>query len=225
MKDLGDLHYFLGMQVTRTPRGFFLSQQRYAEDVLERAGMTKCKPASTPIDTHSKLSSQDGAPLDDCSSYRSLQACLHMHEPRDARLALVKRILRYIRGTTHLGLHLAASSTTDVMAYSHADWAGCPDTRRSTSGYRVYIGDSVISWSSKRQPTVSRSSAEAEYRAIANAVAECAAGSASCCESLAATFQRPPYWCAVTMCQQCTCMLRLRRSVGACDDTSLYSSS
>lgn len=76
MKDLGDLHYFLGMQVTRTPRGFFLSQQRYAEDVLERAGMTKCKPASTPIDTHSKLSSQDGAPLDDCSSYRSLVGAL-----------------------------------------------------------------------------------------------------------------------------------------------------
>lgn len=101
------------------------------------------------------------------------QACLHMHNPQDEHLALVKRILRYVRGTTTLGFQLLASPSTEVIAYSDADWAGCPDTRRSTSGYCVYIGDSLISWSSKRQPTVSRSSAEAEYRAVANAVAEC----------------------------------------------------
>jgi hypothetical protein len=85
----------------------------------------------------------------------------------------VKRILRYIRGTIDLGLTLHALPTTDIVAYSDTDWAGCPDTRRSTSGYCVYLGSSLISWSSKRQPTVSRSSAEAEYRAVANAVAEC----------------------------------------------------
>ena len=72
-----------------------------------------------------------------------------------------------------LGLTLTASASTDLVAYSDADWASCPDTRRSTSGYCVYLGPSLISWSSKRQPTVSRSSAEAEYRAVANAVAEC----------------------------------------------------
>jgi hypothetical protein len=72
-----------------------------------------------------------------------------------------------------MGLTLTASSDTSLVAYSDADWAGCPDTRRSTSGYCVYLGPSLISWSSKRQPTVSRSSAEAEYRAVANAVAEC----------------------------------------------------
>ena len=85
----------------------------------------------------------------------------------------MKRILRYIRGTMSLGLTLTASTSLEMVAYSDADWAGCPDTRRSTSGYCVYLGPSLVSWSSKRQPTVSRSSAEAEYRAVANPVAEC----------------------------------------------------
>jgi hypothetical protein len=97
-----------------------------------------------------------------------------MHDPRASHLALLKRVLRYVRGTTSLGLHLRASSSTTITAYTDADWAGCPDTRRSTSGYCVFLGASLVSWSSKRQPTVSRSSAEAEYRAVANAAAECA---------------------------------------------------
>jgi hypothetical protein len=96
-----------------------------------------------------------------------------MHAPRAPHLALVKRVLRYVRGTLEYGLALHASSSTTLTAYSDADWAGCPDSRRSTSGYCVYYGDSLISWSSKRQTTVSRSSAEAEYHAVAHAVVEC----------------------------------------------------
>jgi len=96
-----------------------------------------------------------------------------MHDPRAGHLAFLKRVLRYVRDTTGLGLHLRASPHLDISAYSDADWAGCPDTRWSTSGYCGYLGDSLVSWSSKRQPTVSRSSAEAEYRAVANATAEC----------------------------------------------------
>jgi hypothetical protein len=95
-----------------------------------------------------------------------------MHAPRDTHLVALKRILRYIRGTLHLGLHLRPSSAEDLVVYSDADWAGCPDTRKSTSGYAVFLGANLISWSSKRQATVSRSSAEAEYHAVANAVAE-----------------------------------------------------
>jgi len=95
-----------------------------------------------------------------------------MHDPREPHLAALKRILRYVRGTLHLGLLLRPSSSTDLVVYTDADWAGCSDTRKSTSGYAVFLGDNLVSWSSKRQNTVSRSSAEAEYRAVANGVEE-----------------------------------------------------
>ena len=95
-----------------------------------------------------------------------------MHDPRETHLAALKRILRYVRGTLHMGLLIRPSTPADLVVYSDADWASCPDTRRSTSGYAVFLGDNLVSWSSKRQNTVSRSSAEAEYRAVANAVAE-----------------------------------------------------
>jgi len=98
---------------------------------------------------------------------------LFMHAPQDMHWGLVKRILRYLRGTLDNDLRISASPTTRLTAYSDADWAGCPDTRRSTSGYCVFLGDSLVSWSSKRQTTVSRSSAEAEYRGMAHATAEC----------------------------------------------------
>jgi hypothetical protein len=95
-----------------------------------------------------------------------------MHAPRDSHFSLIKRVLRYLKGTLDLGLVLHRSSTHSLVAYSDADWAGCPDTRRSTSGFCMYLGDNLISWSSRRQTTVSRSSAEAEYRAVATCVAE-----------------------------------------------------
>ncbi|XP_051201826.1 uncharacterized mitochondrial protein AtMg00810-like [Lolium perenne] len=154
--------------------------------------MSDCHPAPTPVDTSSNLSTSDGELLPNATDYRSIvgglqyltltrldisyavqQACLHMHAPHTSHLALVKRVLRYVRGTLEFGLQLHASSSTALVAYSDADLAGCPDTRRSTSGYCVYFSDSLISWSSKRQTTVSRSSAEVEYRAVAQAVAEC----------------------------------------------------
>jgi hypothetical protein len=193
MKDLGQLHHFLGMHVQRRPDGFLLSQHQYMLDILARAGMTACKPCTTPVDTNPKLSAIAGTPLSDfeASDFRSLagalqyltftrpdidyavqQVCLYMHAPRDIHLAALKRILRYISGTLHLGLHLRPSSIDTLVVYSDADWAGCPDTRMSTSGYAVFLGDNLISWSSKRQVTVSCSSAEAKYRVVANAVAE-----------------------------------------------------
>nr|GFA19039.1 ribonuclease H-like domain-containing protein [Tanacetum cinerariifolium] len=84
----------------------------------------------------------------------------------------LKQILQYVQGTLDYGLQLFPSTTDFLIAYSDADWAGCPTTRRSTSGYCIFLGNNLLSWSSKRQPTLSRSSVEAEYRGIANAVAE-----------------------------------------------------
>jgi hypothetical protein len=95
-----------------------------------------------------------------------------MHDPREPHLEALKRILRYVQGTLQLGLHLSPSSQMELVVYSDVDWAGCPDTRRSTSGYVVFLSANLVSWSSKRQNTVSRSSADAEYRVVANAVAE-----------------------------------------------------
>jgi len=95
-----------------------------------------------------------------------------MHDLRAPHLAALKRILCYVRGTLHLGLLLRPSSSSDLVVYIDVDWAGCPDTRKSTSGYAVFLSDNFISWSSKRQNTVSRSSAEAEYRAVADGVAK-----------------------------------------------------
>ena len=104
-------------------------------------------------------------------AYAVQQVCLHMHDPREPHLAALKRILRYVRGTLRLGLMLRPSTSTDLVVYTDADWAGCPDTRKSTLGYAVFLGGNLVSWS-KRRNTVSRSSAEAEYRAVANGVAE-----------------------------------------------------
>ncbi|GJS63749.1 ribonuclease H-like domain-containing protein [Tanacetum coccineum] len=190
MTDLGPLNYFLGISITRDSSGLFLSQKKYAIEILEKAHMVSCNPSRTPVDTESKLG-VDGDPVSDPTLYRSLagslqyltftrpdisyavqQVCLHMHDPREPHLSALKRILRYVQGTLNYGLQLFSSSTTDLVAYSDADWAGCPTTRRSTSGYCVFLGNNLLSWSAKRQPTLSRSSAEAEYRGVANAVAE-----------------------------------------------------
>ncbi|GKD49846.1 ribonuclease H-like domain-containing protein, partial [Tanacetum coccineum] len=97
-----------------------------------------------------------------------------MHDPRDPHFHALKHILRYVRGTLDHGLQLHISSTSQLTAFTDADWAGCPITRRSTFGYCVFLGDNPLSWSAKRQVTLFCSSAEAEYHGVANVVAEAA---------------------------------------------------
>nr|GEX79633.1 ribonuclease H-like domain-containing protein [Tanacetum cinerariifolium] len=125
MTDLGSLNYFLGIFVTHDSSGMFSSQKKYAVEILERASMVNCDPSRTPVDTESKLGDTCNV-VSDPTLYRSLAA--------------LKRILRYVCGTLDYGLQLFSSSTTDLVAYSDADWAGCPTTRRSTSGSaRAYV--------------------------------------------------------------------------------------
>ncbi|GAA0157739.1 transmembrane signal receptor [Lithospermum erythrorhizon] len=106
------------------------------------------------------------------SDYVVQQVCLFMHDPRSQQMNALKRIIRYLKGTLDYGLYIYPSSLSKLISYTDSDWDGCPDTRRSTSGYCVYLGDNIISWSAERQPTLSRSSAEAEYRGVANVVSE-----------------------------------------------------
>jgi hypothetical protein len=153
--------------------------------------MVDCTPVSTLVDTQVKVSAESEPPVADLTHFRSLaralqyltftrpdiayavqQICLHMHDPRELHLTAMKRTLRYLRGTLDYGLLLRHSASSELMVYTNADWPGCPDTRRSTSGYVVFLGTNLISWSSKRQNVISCSSAEAEYRAVANGVAE-----------------------------------------------------
>ncbi|XP_025984537.1 uncharacterized mitochondrial protein AtMg00810-like [Glycine max] len=180
MKDLGQLSYFLGIAVTHHASGWFLSQKKYAMEIIDRAGMSSCKSSPTPVDTKPKLSATSSTPFEDPTLYRSLagalqyltftrpdityavqQVCLFMHDPKDEHMNALKHILRYIQGTIDHGLHLYPSSTSTHVSYTDADWGGCPDTRPYTSRYCVFLGDNLISWSAKRQATLSRSSAEA----------------------------------------------------------------
>jgi hypothetical protein len=150
--------------------------------------MTACKPCNTPVNTQAKLSS-DGSSIPESTLYRNLvgalqyltftrpnityavQVCLYMHDSREPHLTADKRILRYLHDTVDLDLFVARASTSHTLTvYTDVDWAESPDTHRSTSGYVVFLGDCLISWSSKRQLTVSESSAEAEYRVVANGV-------------------------------------------------------
>jgi histone deacetylase 1/2 len=100
------------------------------------------------------------------------KVCQFLHAPTTVHWSVVKRILRYIRGTLTFGHHIKRSQSTMVSAFSDADWAGCIDDLRSTGGFAIFLGDNLVSWSACKQATVSRSSTEAEYKSLANATAE-----------------------------------------------------
>ncbi|XP_013739165.1 uncharacterized mitochondrial protein AtMg00810-like [Brassica napus] len=191
VSDSGKLHFFLGVKAGFINGGIFLSQKAYATYIINHAGMKDFKPLATPVDLNLKLMADVGERVPDPTQYCRLagalqylavtrpdisyavhQICLYMHDPRLPHLHALKRIIRYLQGTSGFGLQLLKGRIDELVAYSDVDWAGFPDTRRSTSGCCVFLGSNLISWSSKRQPTTSRSSAESEYKGIANAVAE-----------------------------------------------------
>ncbi|KAJ4753743.1 hypothetical protein LUZ62_088148 [Rhynchospora pubera] len=191
LKDLGDLNFFLGIQITRTPTSIHLSQSKYIHDILVKANMVHAKHSPSPMSTSISLSNEDSAPFDNPQLFRSIIGALQyatltrpditfavnkvsqfMQHPIENHWTAVKRILRFLCGTIKHGLHVQAASNLDINAYCDADWAGCPVDRRSTTGFCIYLGKNLISWSAKKQPTISRSSTEAEYRALAVTCAE-----------------------------------------------------
>ncbi|WVZ57430.1 hypothetical protein U9M48_007816 [Paspalum notatum var. saurae] len=193
LKDLGNPNFFLGIEVKRNKDSILLSQGKYASEILARVGMVNCKPCATPLSSTEKLSRFGGKQLsmEDGTRYRSVvgalqyltltrpdlafsvnKVCQFLHAPTTSHWTAVKRILRYVKHTLHVGLRINRSDSTLVSAFSDADWAGSVDDRRSTGGFAVFFGSNLISWSARKQATVSRSSTEAEYKSLANATAE-----------------------------------------------------
>uniref|UniRef100_A0A2N9FFL0 Reverse transcriptase Ty1/copia-type domain-containing protein n=1 Tax=Fagus sylvatica TaxID=28930 RepID=A0A2N9FFL0_FAGSY len=153
--------------------------------------MTDCKPSPTPMASKQPHLANHDDLFPDITEYRRIvgilqyltltrpnlcyvvnSVCQHMHAPTYGHFQMVKRILRYVKGTISLSLRIIQHISLNLYAFSDADWAGCPTTRRSTTSFYTFLGSNCISWSAKKQPTVSRSSAEAEYRAMASTSAE-----------------------------------------------------
>ncbi|XP_019198265.1 PREDICTED: uncharacterized protein LOC109192122 [Ipomoea nil] len=190
IRDLGTPSFFLGIETISTDGDLFLSQRRYMNDVLTRAGMADCKPLATPASiTQSAVPATE--PFDNPTQYWRLAGALQyltitrpdlsyavnrlyqfMHAPTTEHWGILKRVLRYVKATLSYGLKLMPSPTCDVHAYSDSDWVGCPVDRKSTSGYAVFLGSNLISWVSRKQKTVARSSTEDEYKGLADVAAE-----------------------------------------------------
>ena len=191
MKDLGPLNYFLGLKVSSSADGYYLTHAKYTSDLISRVSITDSKIVDTPIEYNCRLNSHDGEPLSDATLYRQLVGSLiyititrpdisyavhvvsqFMAAPRSPHYAVVLKILRYLKGTIFDGLHFSSHSSLTLQAYSGADWAGDPTDRRSTTRYCFLLGDSLISWRSKKQTIVARSSTETENRALAATTTE-----------------------------------------------------
>ncbi|RVW77560.1 Copia protein [Vitis vinifera] len=157
MKDLSVLKYFLGIEVARSSAGLFLCQRKYTLDIVSEARLLGAKPCGFPIEHNHILGLANGELLSNPESYHRLVGRL---------------IYLAVTRTPGQGILLRADSDLSLQGWCDSDWAACPVTRRSLSGWLVFLGQSPISWKTKKQHTVSRSSAEVEYRAMAAVTCE-----------------------------------------------------
>ncbi|XP_019162633.1 PREDICTED: uncharacterized protein LOC109159077 [Ipomoea nil] len=191
IKDLGNLNYFLGIETFRTPDGLNICQRKYTLEILKEYGFLDAKPAQTPITAGQKLGSLEGTILDKPEVYRRLvgkllyitntrpeityavqQLSQYVDKPRDTHLVAAHRVLRYLKGSPGKGIFYPTSSQIRLQGFSDSDWATCAESRKFVTDYCIYLGESLISWKTKKQATVSRSSSEAEYRALTSTVCE-----------------------------------------------------
>ena len=190
IKDLGRLKYFLGIELAYCNNGLILSQRKYALDLLQETGKLGGKPACSPIVTTGPLV-DDEEPFEDIERYQRLvgrliyltitrpdiafavsQISQHMHSPKMGHWRAVERILHYIKKSPGLGIWMKNNGSSQIEGFCDADWASDSKDRRSTTGYCMFVGGNLVAWKSKKQHVVSRSSAEAEYRAMASAASE-----------------------------------------------------
>ncbi|KAL0745778.1 hypothetical protein Bca101_101721 [Brassica carinata] len=189
IKDLGEIKYFLGIEICRSKEGLFMCQRKYTMDMLKETDVLGGKVAKTPLEEGYKVlregEVEENQLFEDAKLYRKMvgkliyltitrpdicfavnQVSQHMQAPKVHHWKMVDRILRYLSGTAGQGVWMGCNGSTEVVGYCDADWAGDRADRRSTTGYCTFIGGNLVTWKSKKQKVVSCSSAEAEYRAM-----------------------------------------------------------
>lgn len=191
MSMMGELTFFLGLQVKQSSEGIFINQAKYIKDLLKKYGMEDASPMKTPISPAAKLDKDEQGKCTDSTQYRGMigsllyltasrpdimfATCLcarFQANPKESHLIAVKRIFRYLKGTPVLGLWYPKESPFDLVGYTDADYAGCKIDRKSTSGLCQLLGNRLVSWFSKKQNSVSTSTAEAEYIAAGSCCAQ-----------------------------------------------------